>query len=148
MAVQPVPEGFHTITPYLVVKDAAALLSFMKRAFNARENGVARGADGTVYHADMIVGDSHVMLGQAGDGNPPFPGTLYLYVEDCDALYKQALGAGGTSIRDVETQFYGDRHGAVQDPMGNQWWIATHVEDVSPEEMDRRMKQARPEATA
>jgi PhnB protein len=146
MAVRPVPEGFHTVTPYLVVKDAAALVDFMQRAFGARDAQVARTPDGVVVHADVIIGDSHVMVGQAGGSNPPFPGMIYLYVPDCDATYAQSLKAGGTSLQPVATQFYGDRHGAVNDPWGNQWWIATHVEDVGPDELERRMKTARPVA--
>ena len=144
MAVQPVPEGFHTVTPYLVVSDAAGLIEFMKTGLGARELFVARGPDGTIGHAVMQIGDSRVMLGQAsGAVAREFPAMLYVYVPDCDALYAQALRAGATSVHELATQFYGDRHGAVQDRWGNQWWIATHVEDVPPEELDRRMKAAR-----
>ena len=140
MAVQPVPEGYHTITPYLVVNDANALLEFVTRAFGATVSHAMRGPDGRVMHAEIVIGDSCVMLGEGGEKS--MPAMLYMYVKDCDALYQQALAAGGESIQPVTTQFYGDRSGAVRDCCGNQWWIATHVEDVSDEELQRRAAQA------
>ena len=142
MTVKPVPEGYYTVTPYLVVKGASALVDFLKRAFGATEAHVMRGPDGDIRHGDLIVGNSHVMLGEASGAWPPLPSTLYLYLPDCDAVYKQALAAGGTSIQEPKTQFYGDRHGAVKDPCGNTWWIATHVEDVAPDEMEKRAAAA------
>jgi len=141
MAVQPVPEGYHTVTPYIVARDAAAVIEFAKRAFGAQEHDAMRLPDGRVMHGDIIIGTSHVMVGQAGGENKPFPAMLYLYVPDADATYRQALAAGATSISEPTTQFYGDRHAAVGDAEGNQWWIATHVEDVSDEEMKRRAEQ-------
>jgi uncharacterized glyoxalase superfamily protein PhnB len=141
MAVKPVPDGYHTVTPYIVARDAAAVIEFAKRAFGAKEQHVMRMPDGRVMHGDIVIGSSHVMVGQAGGENKPFPAMLYLYVPDVDAVYKQALAAGGTSISEPSTQFYGDRHGAVSDSEGNQWWIATHVEDVPDEEMRRRAEQ-------
>ena len=138
MAVQPVPDGYHTVTPYIVAGDAAALIDFVKAAFGAREIHAMRLPDGRVMHGDITIGDSHVMIGQAGGDSRPFPAMLYLYVADADAMYNQALAAGGTSLQEPATQFYGDRHGAVNDPWGNQWWIATHVEDVAEDEMQRR----------
>ena len=145
MAAKPIPDGFHTVTPYLTVSDASALLDFITRAFNAKEQHVMRSPDGKAWHADLVIGDSHVMLGQAGDEWTPMPGQIYLYVPDCDATYKQALAAGATSVQEPKTQFYGDRHGCVKDVCGNLWWAATHVEDVSEEEMARRAKAARPD---
>jgi PhnB protein len=145
MAVTPIPEGFHTITPYLTVTDASALLDFVKRAFDAKEFHVMRGPDGAIRHADVMIGDSHIMMGQAGDQWTAMPAQVYLYLPDCDAAYKQALAAGGTSVQEPKTQFYGDRHGCVKDTNGNLWWVATHVEDVSNEEMERRMKAAQPQ---
>ena len=145
MPAQPVPDGFHTITPYLTVTDANGLLDFIKQAFNAKEHHVMRDPDGTVRHADLIVGDAHVMLGHANVEWTPMPGQLYLYVPDCDAWYRQALAAGATSVEEPKTQFYGDRHGCVKDLCGNLWWLATHVEDVSEEEMARRMKASMPQ---
>ena len=141
MAVTPVPEGYHTVTPYIVAKDAAGVIDFARRAFGAKEHHVMRLPDGRVMHGDIVIGSSHVMVGQAGGENKAFPAMLYLYVPDVDAVYTQALAAGGTSISEPATQFYGDRHGAVNDADGNQWWIATHVEDVPDDEMRRRAEQ-------
>ena len=144
MAVQPIPEGYRTVTPYLTVSDASALLDFIQRAFGATVVHAMKGPDGRIGHADVIIGDSHVMLGQAREAAQAMPSMLYLYLADCDAAYKQARAAGGTSISEPQTQFYGDRHGAVKDVCGNQWWLATHVEDVANEELERRAKAARP----
>jgi len=142
MPVKPIPEGYHTVTPYIVSRDAAATIDFAKRAFGAREHHVMRMPDGKVMHADIVIGNSHVMIGQAGGPNQAFPAMLYLYVPDVDATFQQAVSAGGTSLHAVSTQFYGDRHGAIGDVDGNQWWIATHVEDVSEEELGRRAEEA------
>lgn len=147
MAVKPIPDGFHTVTPYLVAQDAAALIDFIKRGLGGQERFVMRRPDGTIGHAEMIVGDSHVMIGQAGGANSPFPAMLYLYVPDVDALYKQAVAAGARALHEPDTQFYGDRHAAVVDSNGNQWWIATHVEDVAPDELQRRAHAAQAAAT-
>jgi len=150
MPVKPVPDGYHTATPYLLVKDADALLDFVQRAFGARMRHVMRNPDGTVMHADFIIGDSHVMVGQAGGPWKPLQASIYLYLPDCDATYRQALDAGGTSILEPATQFYGDRHGGVTDPCGNQWWMATRVEDVPDDELERRHAEyvkKRPAAT-
>jgi len=142
MAVKPIPEGFHTVTPYLVASDAAALIDFITRGLGGQERFVMRRPDGSIGHAEMQVGDSHIMIGQAGGANTAFPAMLYLYVADVDALYKQAVGAGAKALHEPSTQFYGDRHGAVVDSNGNQWWIATHVEDVPQEELERRAAAA------
>lgn len=144
MAVKPIPEGYHTVTPYLIVKDADRLLQFVKKAFSAQVKEEHRNADGSIMHADVMIGDSHVMLGQAGGQWREMPASIMLYVTDADATYKAALDAGGKSVQEMKTQFYGDRSGGVQDPSGVTWWISTHVEDVSPEEMERRMKSHQP----
>jgi PhnB protein len=146
MPTRPVPDGYHTVSPYLTVADAAALLDFVTRAFDARPGHVMRSGDGRVMHADVTIGDSHVMMGQAQGEWTPMPAQLYLYVADCDALFAKAVAAGGTVVSQPETQFYGDRHGCVKDSNGNLWWLATHVEDVSAEEIERRMKAARPQS--
>jgi PhnB protein len=138
MAVRPVPEGYHTVTPYLIVEDADKLLEFVERAFGARMHHVMRNPDGEIMHADFVIGDSHIMTGQAGGPWKPLQSSIYLYVPDCDRLYQQAIQAGAKSLAEPATQFYGDRHGGVIDAFGNQWWIATHVEDVSEEELARR----------
>jgi PhnB protein len=138
MAVKPIPEGHHTVTPYLVVRGAAQLIDFMKQVFAAEEIVRMARPDGSIMHAEVRLGDSRVMLGEAGGDNPPIPAMLHLYVEDADAVYRQALQAGATSLREPVNEFYGDRIGGVKDRFGNQWWIATHIEDVSSEEMARR----------
>jgi PhnB protein len=142
MAVKPVPDGYHTVTPYLTVDDASILIDFLKRAFNAQVKYEMKDDKGNIRHAEVSVGDSILMIGQARDEWKPRPMTFYLYVPDVDSLYKSALAAGAKSLQEVTTQFYGDRSGGVEDPQGNYWWVATHVEDVSPDEMDKRMKAA------
>jgi PhnB protein len=144
MAVKPVPQGYHTAVPYLIVNDVDRLLTFVKTAFGARVQEEHRTPDGKVMHADVIIGDSHIMMGQANEKYHPMPGSILLYVPDCDALYNAALKAGAKSVQEMKDQFYGDRSGGVEDPTGTTWWISTHVEDVSPEEMERRMKSMQP----
>lgn len=139
MSVKPIPEGYHTITPYLIVEDAAKLLDFMKAAFDAKELFRHLGPGGSVAHAEAKIGDSMIMVGQARDQWKAKTAMLYLYVPDVDATFRRALAAGATSVQEPADQFYGDRNGGVEDPTGNQWWISTHKEDVSPEEMERRM---------
>ena len=142
MAVNPVPDGYHTVTPYLTVKDSAAQIEFLQKAFNAELKYHMKDDTGVIRHAEMRIGDSMVMIGQARDPWVPKPANFYLYVADCDAAYHRAVAAGGKSVQEPSTQFYGDRHGGVDDPNGNTWWVATHVEDVSPEELERRAKAA------
>jgi uncharacterized glyoxalase superfamily protein PhnB len=142
MAVKPVPEGYRTATPYLIVKDAAKLLDFVKSAFNAKVTDEHRMPDGKVMHADVVIGDSHVMMGQASERWPESTGSILLYVPNADRSYDAALKAGGESVQEVKDQFYGDRLGGVVDPCGVTWWISTHIEDVSRDEIDRRMRAA------
>jgi PhnB protein len=133
------PEGFHTVNPYLVVKGAAGLLDFVREAFGAEEVGQAfKGPDGAIMHAAVRIGDSIIEVGDSP--GEPMPACLHMYVEDPDSTYRRAIQAGGTSLREPETAFYGDRTAGVKDPCGNQWWLACRVEDVSPEEMERRIK--------
>ena len=143
MAVNPIPEGYRTVTPYLIVKEADASLRFMTDALQGRIIEAHRTPDGRVVHADVMIGDSHVMLGQANEQWEARPGTIHLYVPDADATYEAALAAGGKSIQAMALQFYGDRSGGVEDPSGVVWWISTHVEDVAPDELERRMAAAR-----
>lgn len=140
MPVNPIPEGYHSVTPYLIVKDVNGLIDFLKRAFDAEEIGKHTDSDGAVMHAEVRIGDSVVMMGEASDEWRPMPSVLHLYVEDTDAVYQRAMQAGATSLREPSDQFYGDRSGGVTDPSDNQWWIATHVEDVPPEELKRRQE--------
>ena len=142
MAVKPIPEGYHTVTPYLTVADAGAQIDFLKKAFGAEEKYRHTDDTGRVRHAEVRIGDSMVMVGQAREPWTPKPTNLYLYVEDVDALYQRAVDAGGKSIQKPANQFYGDRTAGVEDSQGNSWWLGTHVEDVTEEEMERRMKAA------
>jgi PhnB protein len=145
-AVKPIPDGYHTVTPYLVVRDVARLIAFLRQAFGATELMRAARPDGSIMHAEVVIGDSRVMMGEPTPSMPSMPGCVHLYVVDTDALYHLALQAGATSLREPSDQFYGDRMAGVQDPLGNQWWIATHTENVSPAELARRAA-ARPSGT-
>src|ERR1700722_4343681 len=140
--VKPIPDGYHTVTPYLVASNVARLIVFMEKAFDAKVIERLTGPDGKVAHAEISIGDSRIMIGGARPGQPAVPCMLYLYVTDTDALYKSALEAGATSIMAPANQFYGDRNAGVKDAEGNQWYIATHVEDVAPEELQKRMQAA------
>jgi PhnB protein len=149
MAVRPIPEGYHSLTPYLCIKGAAKLIDFLKQAFGAKELHRSTRPDGSVWHAELNIGDSRLMMAEASEQWPPMPCALYLYVEDVDATYRKAIAAGATSAGEPVDQFYGDRSGGVKDPAGNTWWIGTHVEDVAPEEMARRQQAfAQKQATA
>ena len=150
MATKPVPEGYHTITPYLAVDNAAAAIEYYKKAFGAKERVRMDGPEGKIAHAELEIGDSLVML------SDPFPqgttkspkelgGTtagVFMYVEDVDAAVKQATDAGAEVTMEVSDMFWGDRFGSVRDPFGHEWSIATHVEDVPPEQMADRAKEA------
>jgi PhnB protein len=147
MAVKAIPDGYHSITPYLVGPDASGLLEFLKKAFGAVEMFRMNDPSGKVRHAEVKIGDSMVMLGEASDQHPALPSMLYVYVENADKVYQNALAAGAMSVMAPMNQFYGDRSGAVKDASGNTWWIATHVEDVPPEELARRAQaQGNPSA--
>ena len=140
MPVKPIPEGYHTVTPMLSVKGAARLIDFMKKAFGATENYRFPAPDGSVMHAELKVGDSFVMLGEAMR-DPPTSATYYVYVQDADATYRDALSAGGESLEGPADQFWGDRVATIKDFAGNKWMIATHVEDVSADELERRARK-------
>lgn len=141
MPVNPIPKGYHTVTPLVSVRDAARMIDFMKAAFGATE--VYRFTDnhGNVMHAEMKIGDSTIMLGEATEDSPT-AAILYLYVEDADAVYRTALKAGGESLEGPEDRFWGDRTASVRDFSGNRWCIATHVEDVASDEIMERARRA------
>jgi PhnB protein len=141
MAVKPIPDGYHSVTPYLVVDGAEQLLTFVKQAFGAEETIRMGGPDGKIGHAEVRIGDSIVMLADATEQSEALAAMLHLYVDDCDAMYARAMEAGATSVRELKDEFYGDRMGGVQDAFGNKWYLATHVEDVSEEEMARRAQE-------
>ena len=148
MSVSPVPTGHHTVTPYLSVKNGTKALEFYKQAFGAVELYKMIVPDGRLGHAEIRIGDSVVMLAdefpEYGGKTPQTlggtPVSMYLYVEDVDAFFKRAVAAGAKERKAVADQFYGDRSGQLEDPFGHMWWVATHTEDVPPEEMERRMK--------
>jgi PhnB protein len=132
------PMGYHTVTPFVIAKGAARFLEFMKDAFGAKEIGRVVGENGSIGHAETRIGDSVVMTFDSKEGWPETPAFLRLYVDDCDAAYRDALKAGATSVTKMTNMPWGDRAGRVRDPLGNLWWIMTRVEDVDEEEIGRR----------
>jgi PhnB protein len=139
MTVKPIPDGFHTVTPYLTVRDAEKVIEFLKQAFNAEaEHDPIKRPDGSVMHAHVNIGDSRVMIAEESEMSKATPSTIYLYFPDVDAMYRQAIKAGGKSIMEPTDMFYGDRSGGVKDPSGNSWFVATHIEDVAPAELKKR----------
>jgi PhnB protein len=149
MAVKAKPDGYHTVTPYLIVRGGAAAIDYYKAAFGAEETVRMSGPGGTIGHAEIRIGDSVVMLADespAGGWRSPqsLGGSsvgLAVYVDDVDSRFNQAIAAGGKVIKPLANQFYGDRSGTLVDPFGHQWTLATHIEDVAPEEMKRRMDE-------
>ena len=144
MTAKAIPDGYHTVTPYIVVSGAAGLIDFTKQAFDAHERSRKTNPDGTVMHAEVQIGDSVLMIADASDAFAAMPAMIHLYVADVDAAYKSALGAGAESMRKPADQPYGDRSAGVKDTWGNQWWVATHIEDMSEDEMARRVAAAYP----
>lgn len=150
MATKPIPEGYHTVSPYLAVDDAARAIDYYVSAFGAKELFRMDAPGGRVGHAELQIGDSRIML------SDPFPqsstrppkelggttGSVFMYVEDVDAVVKRAVAAGATITMEPDNMFWGDRFGTITDPFGHVWSIATHVEDVPPEEMEQRAKAA------
>jgi PhnB protein len=143
--VKPIPDGYHSLTPYLIIDGAAEALEYYKKAFGATELFRMQ-HEGKIGHAEMKIGDSPFML---ADEMPQWKGpkalggtpvSLMIYVDDCDTTYKQALEAGGVEVKPLQDQFYGDRSGTLTDPFGHVWTVATHKEDVTPEEIDKRLK--------
>jgi uncharacterized glyoxalase superfamily protein PhnB len=152
-ATQPVPHGYHTVTPHLILDDAAAAIEFYKRAFGAEETVRMPGPDGKIAHAEIRVGDSAIMLSDERPQMPGQPGVykspktagfataaLFLYVADADAVYERAVQAGCTSRQPPQDMFWGDRYGTVIDPFGHTWALATHTEDLTPDEIAERQR--------
>jgi PhnB protein len=145
---KPIPEGYHSVTPYLIIKGATEAIDFYKKAFGATELFRMPAPGGKIGHAEIKIGDSPIMLAdespEMGYKSPQTLGgspiSIMIYVADVDTVFKQAIAAGGKEQRPVKDQFYGDRSGTLEDPFGHVWHVATHTEDVSPEEMERRMK--------
>lgn len=141
MSAKAVPEGFHTVTPYLLVDGAAKLIEFCKKAFDAKELHRSNLPDGRIMHAVITIGDSMIMIADARADCRAEPARLYLYVPDVDAVHRKAVSAGGVSIMEPADQFYGDRTAGVKDAFGVTWWIGTHVKDVSAQELEQGMKE-------
>ena len=141
MPVKPVPDGYHSVTPVITVNGAARLTEFLKKVFDAKVLMSYPGPNNTVAHSEVQIGDSRVMIADAGPMFAATSGSFYIYVPDTDATYKRALAAGAKNEREPKDQFYGDRNASVIDEFGNRWSMGTHVEDVSEEELVRRMKQ-------
>ncbi len=147
--VKPIPDGYHSVTPYLIIKGASDAIEFYKKAFGATEL-FRMDHQGKVGHAELKIGDSPIMLAdestEMGYKSPTTlggsPVSIMIYVDDVDTIFKQAIGAGGKEQKAVQDQFYGDRSGTLMDPFGHVWHVATHVEDVSPQEMEKRMAAA------
>jgi PhnB protein len=152
VSVKPIPEGYHSVTPYLIVKGAAAAISFYQKAFGATEL-FRMEHEGKVGHAEIKIGDSPIMLAdeapEMGFTSPREDGgasvSIMLYVDSVDSVFAKAIEAGATELRPVTDQFYGDRSGTLRDPFGHVWNVATHVEDVSPEEMEKRAAALKPD---
>ena len=148
--VKPIPEGYHNVTPYLIIDGAAKAIDFYKKVFGATEKMRMPSPGGKVGHAELTLGDSMIMLADEhpdmGHRAPHAYGgsavSLMVYVPDVDATVKSAIAGGAKVVRQVENQFYGDRMGTIEDPFGHQWYVATHVEDVPPEEMAKRAAAA------
>jgi len=146
MSVSPIPAGYHSVTPYLIIKGAAEAIDFYKKAFDAVEVMRIGGPDGKVGHAELQIGDSRIMLAdehpQMGFRSPTTLGgagiSLMIYVNDVDTVFPKAIAAGGKELRPLQNQFYGDRSGTLEDPFGHVWTISTHIEDLTEEELLRR----------
>ena len=142
MPVKAIPDGYPVVTPYLMVRDAARFIEFLSTVFGARVTEQIKRPDGKIGHTEVRLGDSMIMLSEASAEQPATPVMLHFYVEDVDAVFARAVKAGGTVVAEPTKQFYGDRSGGVKEPCGNTIWIATHVEDVPPEEMAERAEKA------
>jgi PhnB protein len=150
MAVQPIPDGYNTVSPYLAVDDAERAIEYYKKAFGAEETVRMNGPDGRIGHAELKIGDSHLMLSDPFPQSSTKPPTelggtsvsIFMYVEDVDAVVQKAVDQGATVTMEVEDQFWGDRFGSITDPFGHNWSIATHIEDLTPEEIEERGKAA------
>ena len=140
--VKPVPEGYHAVTPFVIARGAARFMDFMVRAYDGTELGRVPNPDGTLGHGEVRIGDAVVMTFDSKPGWPDTPAFLRLYVDDADATYRRALEEGATSVTEPGDMPWGDRACRVRDPLGNLWWIMTHVEDVDPDELARRFEHS------
>lgn len=142
MTAKPIPDDYHRVTPYLIIHGVDKIINFMKKAFDAKLKYRFERPDGSVMHVEVRIGDSAIMMGEPTGNFTPMPGSIYLYVEDCDKAYQQALDAGAVSVMEpMDMHHAGERYGGVKDSSGNIWWLATHIEDISTKEMEKRMKE-------
>ncbi len=146
---KPIPDGYHSISPSVTCKNAAKAIEFYKKVFGATEVMRMPGPNGEIMHAELKIGDSHVFLNDefpgmaaAPSGSGPAPVQIFVYTEDVDSVYNRAIQEGARSTMPLANQFWGDRYGKFVDPFGHHWGVATHVEDVAPQDMQRRMKEA------
>jgi PhnB protein len=138
MEVKPIPEGYRTITPYLTVKGAKTLIKFLEKAFDAKNMRQSLRPDGSVANAEVLIGDSMIMIADGTENWQPTQTSIYMYVENCDEVYRKALETGGESLLEPQNMYYGDRNAGIKDLCGNSWWIGTHIEDVADEEIQNR----------
>ncbi len=138
MTIKPIPDHYTAVTPYLIVPDVQGLIEFLKAAFDAELKECHRRPDGSIGHAEVRVRGAAIMMGQSSEQFPPMPGMVYLYTEDTDEAYQRAITAGGESIMEPADMYYGARNAGVRDSCGNVWWIATQIEELTSEEIDRR----------
>jgi len=138
MAVKPIPENYPRVSPYLIVKNVEKTMDFIQYVFGGKVREKMKTPNGSVNHGEISIGDSVIMIGRATESHEPQNVMLYIYVDDTDAAYKRALEKGAESVMEPADQFYGDRNAGVKDKDGISWWMASHVEDISPEELQRR----------
>jgi len=140
-SVRAVPEGFSTVTPFIIADNAIELIEFMKDAFEGEQTFLQNTEDGKIMHATVRIGNSTIMITDSMDGMPPQAGMFYLYLENVDEVFQRALKAKATTQRELRDEFYGDRAGAVKDKWGNVWWLASHIEDVDDDELEKRARE-------
>ncbi|HMQ98827.1 MAG TPA: VOC family protein [Ignavibacteria bacterium] len=141
MSVKPIPEGYSNVIPFLICTGADKVIEFCKTVFDARIMDISKDDNGIIMHASIQIRDSAVMLSEGSEKYPAYPTMMYLYMENCDEIYKRGIDAGGRSLREPTNEFYGDRTCGFTDPSGNQWWVATHIEDLSHDEIAARMNK-------
>ncbi len=141
MSINPIPERYKNVIPYLICNNTDKVIEFCQKVFDAKLTDITKRDDGKIVHATIHIRDSAVMLSEFSEKYPPFPAMMYIYVEDVDSVYKKGIDAGGISLREPTDEFYGDRSCGLKDTSGNQWWIASHIEDVSNEEIERRQRE-------
>jgi len=139
-SVKVIPDGFHSVTPFLIAKGATDLIDFITNAFDGRVTSIMNGDNNIVIHATVQIGNSNIMIADEMENMSAMSGLLYIYVKDVDSVYRNAIDAGGVSIHEPKDEFYGDRSAGVKDTWGNQWWIATHIEDLSDKELKVKME--------